>query len=582
MPLFSQDLIAAAMRAFGHDADFRGICAGLSAMYGNALAADKEQEFFDRCNKIASPAFQKQIKQIEQLTSDYLKNNPNATKTEEQTFRDSNAKTLLGEAVWIEMQAFFNGIMLHQNPIEQQEIFKGFTTQDDILKIANLTESIALEKKGGLAEIGTYFGTHTDKELASFFDDLRKVLQDYSAKGFEIAHLLDASEHKIAFKYAEKKGWCVVDPNSLTHEFIHRKNFITHLKTVFPSNDIPELDIGLISLTTKQNPQLEKLRDEFQKLSAKHQFSKELIIVAMRAFGHDADFGGVSGGISAMYGNALAADQEQEFFDRCNKIANPAFQKQIKQIEQLTSNYLKNNPNAIKTEEQAFRDSTAKTLLGEAVWIEMQAFFNGIMLYQNPKKHQGILRGFPAQDDILKIANLTESVALEKKGGLAEIGTYFGIHTDKELTSLFDDLRKISRDHSTKGFEIVHLLENFENKVAFKYVEKKGWCVVNPNDLTHKFIHRKDFITHLKKVFPSNDMPELDIIRSHLAIGLKSLTTKQNPQLEKLRDEFQKLSAKHLIINKTTVRRTDTESLVHLTTIYNRPDILQRLAQYDY
>ncbi len=201
------------------------------------------------------------------------------------------------------------------------------------------------------------------------------------------------------------------------------------------------------------------------------------------------------------------------------------------------------------------------------------------MLYQTPKEYREVFKESLPQADILKIANLTESIALEKKGGLAEIGTYFGIHTDKELTSLFDDLRNILRDHSAKAFEIAHLLENPAHRIAFKYAEKKGWCVVDPNSLTHEFIHRKNFITHLKKVFPSNDIPDLDIIRSYLAIELKALTTRQNPQLEKLRDEFRKLSVKHLVIDKTTAYRTDTESLVHLATIHNRPDILHRLAQ---
>ncbi len=301
-------------------------------------------------------------------------------------------------------------------------------------------------------------------------------------------------------------------------------------------------------------------------------FSQELIIAAMRGFGHDAKFEGVCAGLSTMYGNALVADKEQEFLDRCNKIASPAFQNQIKQINQLTLGYLRNNLDATREEEQAFRDNTARTLLGQEVWIEMQAFFNGIMLYQYPREQQEILKGFPTQGDILKIANLTESIALEKKGGLAEISTYFGIHTDEELASLFNDLKEILQDYSVKGFEIAHLLESPGHRIAFKHTEKKGWCVVDPNSLTHEFIRNEDIVKHFKRVFRNTP---------HLAIGLISLTTKQNPQLGKLREKFQGLLAKHLVIDKTTAHRTDSIewSLLHLAAANNRPDILQHLIQ---
>ncbi len=84
------------------------------------------------------------------------------------------------------------------------------------------------------------------------------------------------------------------------------------------------------------------------------------------------------------------------------------------------------------------------------LFVDLLAFFDGVYLYQAPKKclefFEDSKRPVLNQshlDFVTEISSLTSSVGLEFKGGLKEISKFTGIYNESELVDYFDSLQRV-------------------------------------------------------------------------------------------------------------------------------------------
>ncbi|MGQ3892614.1 hypothetical protein [Legionella sp. CNM-4043-24] len=123
---------------------------------------------------------------------------------------------------------------------------------------------------------------------------------------------------------------------------------------------------------------------------------------------------------------------------------------------------------------------------------EVRAFFEGIVLYQQPAKYPQAFENVPATQNAALSALLTTSVKLERQGGLFLAGSFSGIYTPSALTSYFQGLQKLMERHDHRRLQPVAIvILNIDHAIAVGYSPRnRGWYFVNANKLVSEPVPR--------------------------------------------------------------------------------------------
>lgn len=150
---------------------------------------------------------------------------------------------------------------------------------------------------------------------------------------------------------------------------------------------------------------------------------------------------------------------------------------------------------------QYFIDQALETLpRQQQVSAEIPAFFEGMLLYQNIKKHRALLKKgqkIPHQN-FSGISPLVLSTKLEEQGGVCRLEKLSGIYTMDELTQYFEGLRQTIKQTSPPlNDPIVFVLISSQHAITIAYnPTRDDWMAVDANQLPTQCIENTNDLAH--------------------------------------------------------------------------------------
>lgn len=199
-------------KQFGYDFTFKGTCAGFAAMSAQSfLLRNKkgnDRVLLDRLlfaeeNLKAGINIKDKFESLKQKRSpNETGGKPNVLSKEEQDYFDKA----------LDLQAWLDGMVLHQDPYSYSHIFGQRLTQFNNHLIRQVTVSNEGEEEG-IVEVNQTLNVFNKDEMKNYFAALRKELDE---KKQDIALYMSSGHHAITVCYDhEKKGWMLYDANTL-------------------------------------------------------------------------------------------------------------------------------------------------------------------------------------------------------------------------------------------------------------------------------------------------------------------------------------------------------------------------------
>ncbi|CAM4459837.1 MAG: hypothetical protein LEGION0403_FIIPPAGN_01322 [Legionella sp.] len=171
-----------------------GSCHGFAVRWLEAYLVGEENLFENRIKEIHSYGHSL-INQTQEIQD----------KTEEQLAEED--KKLL------DIQAFFEHMVLQQFPDFYTSLFGRLLTQSDVESVSDIITSDAMRSRGGLHKIYSYPGMYTKEEVKVYFDKLGDVL-DSSTNNSSIERwgmIIGGFDHTVALSYTPGVGWQFMD-----------------------------------------------------------------------------------------------------------------------------------------------------------------------------------------------------------------------------------------------------------------------------------------------------------------------------------------------------------------------------------
>ncbi len=118
---------------------------------------------------------------------------------------------------WVDIYAFLDGVALNQSGEKYSHLYEGdWAKPQNFMKSVDLTASLALEEKQGIAEVDTLLGCYDLAQLTDYFKILRESLETNNPNS-NIGFNLLSKSHAICFGYdSYKHEWILGDPNHAT------------------------------------------------------------------------------------------------------------------------------------------------------------------------------------------------------------------------------------------------------------------------------------------------------------------------------------------------------------------------------
>ncbi|KTD44373.1 ankyrin repeat domain-containing protein [Legionella parisiensis] len=234
-------VIWAQMKELNYDISSDGICAGLTQMWMQAIAIDEEDKFIQRLSLLLT------------IPANQLPNLIDAAKNKVKTKSALRKK----ERDTTEIMPFFDGVKLAQEPQKHAEIFGEKLTQENITKISNkTTSSVKLEEKGLLVPLMSQAGVFTEKNLNSYFKNLRNILAQDPTMRVPIS--LSCTNHRIGITYNNKsKQWHIFDANRIPF-ITYTRSPGKYIMKAFNERPVTAMHISLSTSAQTFNPEIKK------------------------------------------------------------------------------------------------------------------------------------------------------------------------------------------------------------------------------------------------------------------------------------------------------------------------------------
>lgn len=260
--VYGQKVIMDRMAAAGYHISTEGLCYGISHMSLQAFLDNDMHSFNHRLKQIYSTPVENFKDNCANLRRQYtalLKEGKHQQATE------------LNQTI-IDFMAFFDGVVLHQAPYNQQHLFDNPIYGQDAQRTMEmiLPDTLKVEGKNPCI-IKAFAGTYTKEELVEYLTLLQHHLGE---KSFALS--LHSTGHSINLNYnCETKRWLLVDPNILPgQEYIHPELLANRL--MYSYGQKKGLVLSTVIYTTQQNEPTIKLNYKqlentkiWQKLHAK-------------------------------------------------------------------------------------------------------------------------------------------------------------------------------------------------------------------------------------------------------------------------------------------------------------------------
>lgn len=317
-------VIPAIMKALGYTAPHDGFCAGIAAMWLQAILVNQEEIFYKRIEyinndiikkvdlilKVTGPLSEKiqnnsdklaKIHQqlldlklakknyetiqkkpideskrleIEKLEKDVEYLNDDIKKTQDKRSKElvelKEKHLPLAHPIYRTIYAFFDGIELYQNSTGHTEIFGKKRSHREMEEITKITGSIKLEEKKGLTTIWSEDEKYySNKELIETLELWRLALLSESEKIKDQKNIpraglmLTANEHKIAIHYdIKKRSWVMFDANQDPNQIINNNDIVPRTVSALLSKT-PTLKLETEVITTKDSPMTSTLKETY-------------------------------------------------------------------------------------------------------------------------------------------------------------------------------------------------------------------------------------------------------------------------------------------------------------------------------
>jgi len=191
------------LKAMGYKGNDAGMCYGLSHMMIQAILAGDLESAITRLDYIYQHSTDEIVTALNLAREEEksMPKNPSFPMTIDEAEEIDQRRKLL------EFSAFMEGVELYQQPYLHKEFFPwyGITNKPRGIKSASLTKPMRADD---LYEVKRFAGVYVEKELESYFDNLRQI-----SKNHAFAIELTSSNHSIAVAYDPSKGWYFIDAN---------------------------------------------------------------------------------------------------------------------------------------------------------------------------------------------------------------------------------------------------------------------------------------------------------------------------------------------------------------------------------
>jgi hypothetical protein len=187
-------------------ADSRGVCHGFTLKWLEACLLGEEEQFTERLRTITS---EYNLKEKIGTVKDKVKAGHKLTEVEEH---------------YLDILAFYEGILLFQSPYEFPNLFNKNLNQMDYELVSPFASADKISALGGLAKVYSDVGIYTKKDLVNHLENLQKAINQtgYNSDnpvGFEVTSF----NHAVGLTYDTKQNhWNFMDINK--PEFPLNKN----------------------------------------------------------------------------------------------------------------------------------------------------------------------------------------------------------------------------------------------------------------------------------------------------------------------------------------------------------------------
>lgn len=195
------------VEASGRSIDRSGCCYGLSCMGMQAFLANELPKFFNRLALIdhLTPQNVYDLLRKEKLSSDDISNLPEIVKNR------VNAEGEVDPLLKTDLNAFFDGIYLHHQPMDAPFLFtRPHTFNQEVEKTLPLLRPTQLDNAPLRPEnVAQFTGAYSHAELVQYLDSLSK-----SFTGIPVSLILNSARHSININWDPKtEQWLLLDYN---------------------------------------------------------------------------------------------------------------------------------------------------------------------------------------------------------------------------------------------------------------------------------------------------------------------------------------------------------------------------------
>ena len=252
---YGQNLVIKRMLAAGYKTTDQGHCFGLAHMAMQAFLAEDIDTFNKRFDVLS-----------ETPMNDFQNDFANLRKKREELIQQGNTVEAkkINEKI-IDMQAFFDGVILYQETREHRHLFErpNRIRNQDAAETMPITLPIALDSEETMPDlINCNRGAYNKRELAQYIDLIKTQLGSNSFSLY-----LSCNNHGINLNYdAKKKRWLLIDPNVLPgREYADSSSLADELIDRFSFHGTVD---GLVMETSiyTNNKNATSMRDQFKSM----------------------------------------------------------------------------------------------------------------------------------------------------------------------------------------------------------------------------------------------------------------------------------------------------------------------------
>jgi ankyrin repeat protein len=279
-----------------------------------------------------------------------------------------------------------------------------------------------------------------------------------------------------------------------------------------------------------------------------------------RKLGYTQEDRGLCHGTALKFIEACLLNQQGKFISRINKIVDIA--KKTDNLDKLIHQAQKK----LKNHEPLTDD--------DSIYLEILAFYDSLILYHLPGKHQDLFNDSFTQYNADQISQLAASDALQEQGGLATTYSEPGIYTENEIKAYLNEIIT-NNERLNPGNNLGLILSNASHAISLSYqADTQTWILMDINQWPPLETH----LNSINEVY--NRINTAFKTSPYIAFNTTLITTNSNAKiLQPLTTKLNELKENHPITKEISERAADGVTLAHIAAQYGHADVIAKLAR---